>query len=144
MSAYKHFLADRGVCVPARRYDRRGRRSREISHVPQQQVVGGVLAARDFRRGRRPEILVPVATGYQQQFARRAHLPLVQRLPSQLGETLRQMADQRQESHVARVTVRYAWKNDKTTRHEVGVDCRPTTVRFLRDRSGVVKTYTGR
>jgi len=88
---------------------------REISHVPQQQVVGGVLAASHFRRGRRPEVLVPVAAGYQQQFTGRAHLPLVQRLPSQFREVLRQMADQRQESHVARVTVRYAWRT-KTQR----------------------------
>lgn len=89
-----------------------------VSHVPQQQVVGGVLATGHFRRGRRPEVLVPIAAGYQQQFAGRAHLPLVQRLPPQLGEVLRQMSDQRQEPYVTRVTVRYSctgkWRGKKT------------------------------
>jgi len=80
-------------------------RIRIPSHVPQQQVVSRVLATSHFRRGRRPEILVPVAARYQQQFAGRAHLPLVQRLPPLFGKVLRQMADQRQKPHVARVTV---------------------------------------
>lgn len=78
-------------------------------HVPQEQMVGGVFSAGHFGRGRRPEVLVTVAAGYQQQFAAgRAHLALVvQRLPSQFRDVLWQVADQRQETHVARVTVRH-------------------------------------
>lgn len=83
---------------------------RRISHVPQQQMIGGVLASGHFGRCGGPKVLVPVAAGYEQQFSGRAHFPLVQRLPAQFREALRQMADQRQEAHVARMTVRHACK----------------------------------
>lgn len=82
-------------------------------HVPQEQMVGGVFSAGHFGCGRRPEVLVTVAAGYQQQFAAgRAHLALVvQRLPSQFRDVLWQVTDQCQEPHVARVTMGHAWEH---------------------------------